>query len=75
MNDPLRREGYVLFQSDWGPKPEDDPSPERYYSVFAVVRNPADHWPLIACIVIAIGLCTHFGRMLVRYVRSEAATT
>lgn len=71
MNDPLRRDGYVLFQSDWGPKNE--ANPRRLYSVLAVVRNPSDHWPLWSCIVIAIGLTLHFGRMLVRYVRSETA--
>ena len=47
---------------------------ERMFSVFAVVRNPSDQWPLYACIVIAAGMLMHFGRKLLRYVRSEVRT-
>ena len=69
MNDPLRRDGLIVFQSTWGP--QDAQPGEPLYSGFAVVRNPSDHFPLIACIVIAIGLCLHFWRMLIRHVRNE----
>lgn len=69
MNEPLRDGGLVLYQASWGPsnaRPGD-----RLFSTFAVVRNPADHWPLWACLVIAAGLVFHFTRKLVRYVRFE----
>ncbi|MCA8969688.1 MAG: cytochrome c biogenesis protein ResB [Planctomycetes bacterium] len=69
MNQPLRRDGFILFQSSYGPKgagPND-----RKFSVFQVVSNPSDHWPLIACIVIAIGLLLHFGSKLFRWMRAE----
>lgn len=64
MNEPLRDAGYVLFQSSWGP-PDARPG-EPLYSQFSVVRNPSDHLPLVACIVLAIGLLWHFGSRLLR---------
>ena len=70
MNEPLRSEGLVLYQSSWGPsnaRPGD-----RLFSTLAVVRNPADQYPLYACIVIAIGMVTHFSRKLAKHIRSEA---
>lgn len=70
MNEPLRAGGLVLYQASWGPS---DARPgAALFSTLAVVRNPADRWPLVACIVIALGLCGHFARKLVRHVRSEA---
>ncbi len=66
MNEPLRDAGFVLFQSSWGP-PDAEPG-EPLYSQFSVVRNPSDHWPLIACVVLAIGLLVHFGSRLQRSV-------
>lgn len=68
MNEPLRDAGYVLFQSSWGP-PDAEPG-EPLFSQFSVVRNPSDHLPLIACIVLAIGLLWHFGFRLWRSVSS-----
>jgi hypothetical protein len=69
MNEPLRRDGFIVFQSSWGPQ---NAGPDaRLFSGFAVVRNPADQWPLISCIVIAIGMLLQFGRTLFRHVRSE----
>jgi hypothetical protein len=69
MNQPLRHKGYTLFQSGWGP--EDAKPGEPLYSSFSVVTNPADQWPLYACIVICLGLMVHFGRILVRYLVRE----
>jgi cytochrome c biogenesis protein ResB len=65
MNNPLRHAGYILFQSSYSQDERGE------ISIFSVVRNPSDHWPLYSCIVIAIGLLLHFSRRLVRYVRSE----
>jgi hypothetical protein len=70
MNEPLRAQGLVLYQASWGPsnaRPGD-----ALFSTLAVVRNPADQHPLIACIVIAVGMLLHFGRKLVRHIRIEA---
>jgi len=69
MNEPLRSGGLVLFQSSYGPsngRPGD-----RMFSVFSVVRNPSDHWPLYACIVIGIGLLMAFIPKLLKFIRSQ----
>jgi hypothetical protein len=70
MNEPLRQNGYAVYQESWGPQ---DAAPgEPLFSRFAVMRNPADRWPLLCCIVIALGMLLHFGRNLLGYVRREA---
>ncbi len=70
MNEPLRHEGYTFFQASWGPQ---DAGPnEPLFSTFAVVRNPADQFPLYACIVITTGLLLHFSLKLRKYLRAEA---
>ena len=69
MNEPLRDEGLVLFQSSWGPS---NARPgERLFSVFSVVRNPSDHWPLYSCIIIGFGLLIAFSEKLLKYVRAQ----
>lgn len=70
MNQPLREEGFVLYQASWGP--QGARPGQRLFSTLAVVDNPADQWPLVSCLVIAVGLLVHFGRTLVRYVRRES---
>ena len=70
MNHPLRRKGYTFFQASWGPSnagPND-----RLFTVFEVVRNPADHGPLVACIIISIGFLIQFTQKLAAYMRAEA---
>ena len=69
MNEPLRYKGYTLFQSSFGPSGS-QPG-DRVFSTFAVVKNPADQWPLYSCIVIAVGLCIHFLQKLFSYLRAE----
>ena len=69
MNEPLRQEGLVLYQASWGPSNARPGDP--LFSTLAVVRNPADHYPLYACIVIAVGLVLHFSRKLIRHIRSQ----
>jgi hypothetical protein len=69
MNEPLRDGGLVLFQSSWGPS---NARPgERLFSVFSVARNPSDQWPLISCIIVAVGMIWAYGRKLLHYVRSQ----
>lgn len=70
MNQPLREGGLVVYQSSWGPPDARPGTP--LFSTLAVVSNPADQYPLYACIVIAVGLALHYGRKLVRHIRAEA---
>jgi hypothetical protein len=69
MNEPLRHNGYTLFQSSWGP-PDARPG-DPLYSVFSVVRNPSDQWPKYSCYVITFGMCIHFLQKLAMYIRRE----
>jgi hypothetical protein len=69
MNQPLRHEGFTLYQSSWGPSNARPGEP--LFSTFSVVRNPADQWPLYSCLVIAAGLLLHFVRKLSGYLRAE----
>jgi hypothetical protein len=70
MNEPLRHEGLVLYQSSWGPSNARPGDP--LFSTFSVARNPTDRWPIAACAVIALGLVLHFSRKLTRTLRAEA---
>jgi hypothetical protein len=71
MNEPLRDGGLVLFQSSWGPSNARPGDP--LFSTFSVVRNPSDHWPLYACIVIGVGLLIAFAPKLFKFVRVQNA--
>lgn len=73
MNEPLREGGLVLYQSSWGPANAPPGTP--LFSTLSVVQNPADQYPLYACIVIAIGLALHYSRKLLRHIRVEARAT
>ena len=68
MNTPLRKDGFVLYQTNWGPQQGGGPP---FYSVFEVADNPSDIWPAIACFVIAIGLLLHFILKLYRFLNSS----
>ncbi|MEO0651864.1 MAG: cytochrome c biogenesis protein ResB, partial [Planctomycetota bacterium] len=69
MNQPLRENGFVMFQASFTEFPgEDGP---RYRSQFAVVRNPADKWPEIACWVIGSGLVLAFGMRLIAFLGKQ----
>ncbi len=70
MNQPLRHGGLILFQSGWGPSNARPGDP--LFSTFAVVRNPSDQWPLVSCIVIAVGMLVAFGQKLVKYMKAQA---
>jgi len=72
MNAPLRHAGYTLFQATWGPQDAAPGAP--LFSGFAVVRNPADQWPLISCIVVGAGMLIHFVQMLARHLRRRPPT-
>lgn len=74
MNEPLRQDGMVLFQSSYGPQLPGGavPKGERLYSVFSAVANPSDKWPEYSMWVIAFGLLLTFGRTLLRYTKKQA---
>jgi len=63
MNAPLRDSGHILFQASFQQSQAGDVK----RSVFAVVQNPADQWPLIALLAAALGLLIHMVDMLVRF--------
>ncbi len=66
MNHPMRYKGFTFFQASWGPQ---DGAPDRkLYSVFEVVKNPSDQWPLYSIIIISLGLVGHLGYMLGAYI-------
>ncbi len=69
MNEPLRRNGFIAFQSSFGP-PNARPG-DAVYSVFSVVRNPADQWPLWSLVVMTVGLLAHFAQKLARWIVRE----
>ncbi len=66
MNHPMRYEGFTFFQASWGP--QDDPAATQFYSVFEVVKNPADQWPLVSLIITGVGLLVHFVYKLVLFI-------
>lgn len=66
MNEPLRDNGLVLFQASFSQERMDSGG-QRNRSVFAVVKNPSDNWPLYATIAVSIGLLIHMAQQLSRY--------
>ncbi len=73
MNEPLRDEGYVLFQASFSMDQSGGSAVKQ--SVFAVAQNPSDHWPLWSCVAAAIGLLIHFISMLVRFMKRTPKAT
>lgn len=67
MNEPVRSEGYAVFQSTFNSGEKDGTGVKS--SGFMIVENPADHWPLISCIIVAEGLLLHFLMMLARFLK------
>lgn len=71
MNEPMRHGGLTFFQASYGP-PGAGPG-DSMYSVFEIVRNPADKWPEYALYVVTLGMLitflTKLGESLVRTTR------
>ena len=59
MNEPLRSENLVLFQSSFGSQASGT------YSVFSVVDNVSDQWPLYSLWVVTAGMLWTFVRRLI----------
>ncbi|NNC89670.1 MAG: hypothetical protein HKN82_14540 [Akkermansiaceae bacterium] len=69
MNDPMRRQGFTFFQASWGPQ---NAAPgDTLFSVFEVVRNPADKWPEWSLYVTGVGLLVHFLMKLVLFITNQ----
>ncbi|MEC8652252.1 MAG: cytochrome c biogenesis protein ResB [Planctomycetota bacterium] len=76
MNNPLRKDGFVMYQTSWGPQINGRPNGgPPWYSVFEVAENPSDKWPEYACWVIALGLILHFTMKLKRFLGSSTRRT
>lgn len=65
MNEPLRSDNLVLFQSSYGSQGS------RTYSVFSVVRNISDGWPNLSMWIITLGMLLTFTSKLYKYILRE----
>jgi hypothetical protein len=69
MNEPVRSEGYAVFQQTFDDGTRSGSGVKS--SGFQIVENPSDHWPLISCLIVAEGLLLHFLMMLARFIKVE----
>ncbi|MFT4514202.1 MAG: hypothetical protein ACI89X_003546 [Planctomycetota bacterium] len=77
MNTPLRQDGYVAYQTSWGPQqPGADGRLKGppWFSIFEVAANPSDQWPMWSCWVIGLGLFVHMFVKLLNFLKSSART-
>ena len=70
MNEPMRYEGLTFFQASYGP-PGAGPG-QKMYSVFEVVRNPADKWPEYSLYVVTFGMLVTFLTKLGGYLAASS---
>lgn len=70
MNEPMRYEGLTFYQASYGP-PGAKPG-EPMYSVFEVVRNPADKWPEYSLYIVAFGMLVAFLIKLVLFLIGQS---
>jgi hypothetical protein len=68
MNEPLRKDGYIIYQASYGPQ---QGMPGRPYSVLAVSKNPSDRIPWLSVAVIAIGLTWTFLAKLLGFLAKQ----
>jgi ABC-type transport system involved in cytochrome c biogenesis permease subunit len=65
MNNPLRYDETTFYQSDFDHVTEQA-------TILSAVNNPSWMTPYVACMLVAIGMLTHFGIMLVRFLKKRA---
>jgi hypothetical protein len=70
MNEPMRYEGLTFFQASYGP-PGAGPG-QKMYSVFEVVKNPADKWPEYSLYVVTFGMLVTFLTKLGGYLAASS---
>ncbi|MCE9529015.1 MAG: cytochrome c biogenesis protein ResB, partial [Planctomycetales bacterium] len=66
MNNPLRFAGETFYQSGFGSL-----SQTKDYTILSVVTNTGWMIPYVACMIVAIGLVSHFMVTLVRFLRKS----
>jgi len=66
MNEPLRRDNLILFQSSFGNQGG------ATFSTFSVVRNVSDKWPEYSLYVVTLGMLIAFISKLYKYIQREA---
>ncbi|MEL6713315.1 MAG: cytochrome c biogenesis protein ResB [Planctomycetota bacterium] len=74
MNEPMRSDGYIVYQSGYGPQDASGQligTPEETYSVFAISNNPSDRIPWIAVTIIAAGLVWTFVDRLIVFLAKQ----
>lgn len=72
MNQPLRHSGFAFFQSSFDVEAADNGGTQA--SMFQVVSNPSDNWPLYSLIAAGTGMLIHFIWSLVRFIKRENKT-
>lgn len=73
MNQPLRHGGFAFFQSSFDAAAADQGGVQA--SMFQVVSNPSDNWPLYSLIAAGFGMLLHFIWSLVHFIRCGKKTT
>ncbi len=69
MNEPLRRDGWTLYQMSFG---QDVKDASRSISVLKVSHNPLEQCPKWASYIIAVGLFWHFGAIFVGFLKHSS---
>jgi hypothetical protein len=70
MNEPMRYEGLTFFQASYGP-PGAGPG-QKMYSVFEIVKNPADKWPEYSLYIVTFGMLVTFVIKFVGFLGSNS---
>jgi hypothetical protein len=73
MNQPLRHGGFAFFQSSFDEEAADRGGTQA--SMFQVVSNPSDNWPLYSLIAAGLGILIQFIWSLVRFISREHKAT
>lgn len=69
MNEPLRRDGWTLYQMSFG---QDVKDASRSVSVLKASHNPLEQCPKWASYIIALGLLWHFGGIFVSFLKNSS---
>lgn len=75
MNAPLRDSGHILFQASFSQERSNSGGGPISRSVFAVVENPSDQWPLWSTIAVSVGLLIHMIGQLSRFLSGSKRTS
>lgn len=73
MNEPLRGDGFALFQNAFDMS--DRGGSVVKSSTLQVVQNPSDYWPLYALLVTMAGLLTHMLMQLTRFLSRSSSNS